>query len=288
MTINEKEKFNSIVKEIFKCIKENDTNKIDELLSSIDNIQLFGGVENDYNFIKSYIDEAKGYCYIQDEDVKKYLNLGNLSLFYEDFYTAYQYFEAGTYYTKNPIFQYYIGVCFYFLGRYGEAMSKFENYLIKNNFKAEEAYYFLKNICERMLADEYTENGETRRYYGLISKLENYDTMHQKIKNLKNGQVFKITKQKIKKQKNINLNDAEILELISKGKINDVAEIFENAKHGRKISILAILYRSGFATTADKLLKINRDDLKENCPEQLSLLNKNKQLYLNQAKFKRG
>ena len=279
MTIKEKEKFNQTIKEIFECVKENNTNKIDSLLSSISNIQLFGGVENDYDFIKSYIEEAKGYCNIQNEDVKKYLNLGNLSLFYEDFYTAYQYFEAGTYYTKNPIFQYYIGVCFYFLGRYGDAMSKFENYLIKNRFKAEEAYYFLKNICERILADEYTANGETKRYYGL---------MHQKIKNMKDGQTITIVKQKAKKPKNINLNDAEILELVSKGKINDVAEIFESSEHVRKVSILAILYKSGFATTADRLLKTNRNDLKENCPEHLSLLNKNKQLYLNQAKFKRG
>ena len=50
----------------------------------------------------------------------------------------------------------------------------------------------------------------------LISKLESYDTMHQKIKNMKDGQTITIVKQKVKKPKN---NNKE-LEISGSGKLD--------------------------------------------------------------------
>lgn len=288
MTKEEINKINLSVKNIFKFIEKEEFDEALELFYSIKNIYDAPAIKSKLDFIESYINESKKYNIIsKDENNSKifeYLKLGNLSLFYEDYYTALQYFSAGVYFTKDPIFQYYIGVCYYYLKDYVISLNKLSNYVTNNSYKAMESYKYISNIYKEFIDNEYIENGYSKKYDQLVDKLESSEASYRKIKNIKNGIISKIERKQ--KSKTLKLDDNEIIELINNKKVNDVVELFEKSDYKRKIIILAILYKNGYKNSADILLKKNVDDFKINCPDELNALNRNKQLYLRQSKFK--
>lgn len=277
MTQKEMINLNKNAKKIFELINENNFSKAKEIFNTIEGIN-----NNKISWIEKYIKEYEYYHSIKNTEIGKiifeYLRLGNLSLYYEDYYTALQYFMAGSYLTKDPLFQYYIGVCYFYMGEHKGSLTSLSNYSLKHYLKQEESHFYISEIYKNMASDEYIDD---KRYSILVSKEEYHVSKYNKIKKIKNGCIFTIKKH----TKNIIFEDNEIKELISKGKINDVINMFNITMYKRKVTILALLYKGGKADTADRLLKKHREEIKKECPNELTALNNNKTLFMKQAKF---
>lgn len=276
MTKNEKIEVNKKIKEVFALIDKKQFEKAESILDLLEKYN-----NKKVRWVREYVTEYKYYHSIENTEkgrmIFEYLKRGNLSLNNKDYNTALEYFKEGLKLTKDPLFKYYIGVCYFNMENYEEAQNKFQSYSADACLKQEESYYYLTEIYDKLTEKKRNDFEKTRK---AKQKADIYYSKYKQIKQIKSGNIINVEKT----TKNIDLDDEEIKELISKHKINDVVNIFNIASYQRKVTMLALLYKNGFASTADKLLKTYGNKIKENAPEEFSKLNKNKKLYLMQAK----
>lgn len=280
MNINGKIEVNNKIKKCLSLLEDGNFDEIDKIIDTI-NIKNNSG----FDFIINYINECKRYYLMKNSKngslVLDYINSGKEALDNNEYQKALYIFNKAFKNTGDPIFNYYLGITYFKLKNYTMANDKLSNYALKSFYKLEESYEYLSIITEEIAYKRYEDGKDNIKKYREKSNL--YKQKYKLVKKIKSGIIFNIEKKPV----DLNLNDKEISKLISSGKINDTVEIFYESTYERKIVILALLYKNGNGATADKLLKQYRDELKENCPEFLSQLNKNKKLYLNQARFKK-
>ena len=124
------------------------------------------GISKKYYFLER-IEEQKLPAKIK----QKYLDIGRYALEIEEYKIAYDYFLAGKYLSKNPIFDYYIGKTFYKAGEFTEALYYFDTYAANGSLKLEECYVYLFLITKWKGYE--TSNGYLRSVQKLDYLLEN-------------------------------------------------------------------------------------------------------------------
>lgn len=275
---NKKISINNKVKNVFRLISKNEFQSASNIIDSLKYLDM-----DKITWIDRYIKEIQHYYIIKNTDegklIYKYIELGSKYLNQEDYKKALESFNEGLNITNDPLFKYYIGVCYYHIKEYKKSINELRDYNSTSVLKQKDSYLYLSKAYTKLGELAVKENERAKDTY---NKGASCYSEYKKLENIEKGIVFDI-----QKSVNLTLNDSEVSELIIRGKINDVVDLFNTATYKRKITILALLYKNGNQAIADKLLKKNKDDLEENCKDELKQLNKNKQLYLKQSKFKR-
>ncbi len=279
MNIYEKLEINKKIKKCLSLMEDGRFDEIDEIIDTIN-------IKNNRNFdlFVNYINECKRYHSMKNSETGSafydYLNEGKEALDNDEYQKAIYFFNKALNITGDPLFYYYLGITYFQSKNYTMAYETLRMYVENSFFKLEESYEYLSTILKEIAYNRYEDGlGKVSLY---LKKSDIYNEKLQDFKNVKSGIIFTIEKIPVC----LNLDDEEISKLIYNGKVNDVIEIFYTSPYDRKITILALLYKNGYKVVADGLLKKYEDELKDNCPEFLTQLKKNKKLYLNQAKFK--
>lgn len=272
------------VKKIFKYIKNNQFNEARLIVEKI-----YSTINPNYtykaDYLKGLVDEAeKNYLNKDTQNgllKEKYLLLGNKSFEEKDYKQALEYYKSGFHKTRESIFNYYQGLCYFELKDYFNAEVKFFNYT-QNGFEMlDRTYYYMTEIAIIRADIEKNDTVKNKkRYAKYLKKSDSYLTQYYTYTNINNGDLYHNGQIK-KQEKPVNLitSDIEVEELISNGKLNDVIEIYEETTYSRKVTILALLYMNGFDKLADKTYKKDKDDLRRECYNEVQQLNKNKTLY---------
>ena len=291
-----KQNCNDLLAKIYKSLSENNFNaayKINELLYNNEkNERTKTRLSYIYKLIK---EEEANYLNSNNKENllrQKYIRIGNkLSKLGKKELSFYAY-NVGYRLTKHYDFLYFIALHYKNEKNYITSKEYLLKYINQGGIKyLEECYYNLKDINNILMSHQeemfdLTNKAHYRqksnKYY---SKIRDYEKLIKEVQNLKKG-IFSIEKQKIKNNLDeINLNNNESKELIKKGKLNDVENMYYESDYNTKITILAQLYLNNFSSFADKLYKKEKDDLMKNCPTLTKKLNFNKQLYITKAKF---
>lgn len=121
------------------------------------------------------------------EAYNKALVQGVNHLHYEDYETAYDYFLYGKYVTNHPIFDYYIGYCFFKTYRDEEAYQILSNYRECGGEKLLETLTLLKNLDYKRLRLQQAEEKELKQARIVQTYKLNYNyltTKKNKVKEL--------------------------------------------------------------------------------------------------------
>lgn len=276
------------VKIIYKLIENK---KYDEARTILE--ELYARINKNYtykiDYLKGLIDESEK-DYLNRDSVKslkkeKFLLLGNKSYEEKEYEQAIEYYQEGLNQTKHPIFQYHLALCYYKLENYSDSIIRFKNYIDKGYEMLDIAYYYLAEIYA-ILVEQAKVKRENElvytniKYAKKLKKSDMYLSKYHTYTNIKNGDLFHNGPVKIK-EKSVKLitKDNEVEELISKGKLNDVIDIYNETNYSRKVTILALLYMNGFDKLADKIYRKDKDILQKECSSEIKQLNKNKTLY---------
>lgn len=183
---------------------------------------------------------------------------GKLNGYYDDYYTAQQYYTAGFYITGYVDFYYYLGVNYFRMGRQGEAVKMFKKYIKNGGYnKLHKAYRYLYR-CYRIF------NNKEKNEFLKLSNSYKRITMF-----LEDEQFNKVE-----------YNFDEI-------SIQDIINEFDSYENIKKLHALKYLYQKGNMQIADRLYKKYKNVFKEDKSvnkEHKKLLTE-KTLYINQAKF---
>lgn len=287
---------NDILKSIYCKLRKNNYDKAKELFNILCNCKKDEFKEEKLKYINNLIREEERKYFNRNTkkglNRKKYLNMGNKLLQNDKTELSFYAYTVGYRLTKHPDFIYHMALHYYNEKEYVISKKYFLKYIHCNGTKyIEEAYYYLKELDfiflpyqERMF--DITGKAHYRQKRNMYYvEITNYKRLIKEIKDLKKS-IFDINAVKTKDDLGeINLNNKQIKDLISNGKLNDVEKIYNDSDYETKITTLALLYLNNHSSFADKLYKREKDDLTKNCPKLTKKLNANKQLYITKAKF---
>lgn len=252
---------------IKKLIDEDILDLAEEKINGIKQFVNYKSKKIQIGLLKRYLNEKKEITELKDSNLydiyEKFKNLGKLSYYYDDYYTAYQYFTAGYYLTGINEFNFYAARCLFFLGEINKSVQLFLEYNRKGYSKLIRSYRFL-------LKTSFFNNKEQRN----LKKEYNF---------------FKLFMcQEKNKENHINIASQEIFEEIGQfDEINTILTQFENYNNIDKLKCIKYLYQKSYKNVADKLLKKYEQQIIEDkkLNKKLLQLRKNRILYINQGKY---
>lgn len=261
-----------IMKEINRLIDEDNLNEAKILLTSLKSNFEFKKYKKQYSYLMSKYNEKKLVNDIINSE-SKYVyeqcrSLGKLNMYYDDYYTAYQYFMAGAYLTDLPYFYYKAGQAMFFYGNEKKAANLFLKYNENGFSKLKRSFSYLSE-CRSVF------NAKQRRAYK--GKFSQINALKRSIKTANNQEVKESIIDNIFEDTNYNREEIDV---------NQILADFNSYTNLEKIKAIRILYQNGFREHGDnyykkyfKILESDKESTKEF--KRLSL---NRTLYINQGK----
>lgn len=285
-----KDEVNLNVKEFFERINENNFKEARISLSKIPATS--NKLKEQIIFLSNYLREKEEY-FLNKNEIDSYLERANSALTNDKSYLkAINIYNEGFKETGNKLFLYYIANTYYSKGDLENTIMFLRKYTKYSYMFLCEGYYLLFKCYQDKINNHYEtlDFKENKNLKIKLKKQKVYENeflyKYLKIKLIKDANLFSNPSDKMdKRTKDINLDDKEVENIIKSGKLNDVSIIYDISGYERKITIIALLYINGFEEFANKLLKQEKDDIKNECPLLYKQLQKNKKLYLNKAKF---
>lgn len=261
-----------IMKEANKLIEEDNLKEAEILLTSLKSNFEFKKYKKQYSYLLSKYNEKKWLNDILNSELKDIYeqckSLGKLNMYYNDFYTAYQYFMAGAYLTDLPYFYYKAGQAMFLYGNEKEAADLFLKYNETGFSKLKNSFSYLSQ-CRSLF------NSKERRFYK--GKLWQINALKRDVKIADSQENVGNVKDNIFEETSYDREDIDI---------NEILTNFDSYTNLEKIKAIRILYQNGFRKYADnyykmysKLLESDKESTKEF--KRLAL---NRKLYINQGK----
>lgn len=265
-----KKRIEDEIKEIKFLIDNDMLDLAEERLKKVNQFWDYSSKKIQINLLNRYLDEQKELVKLKEENLydtyEKFKNAGKLNNYYEDYYTAYQYFTAGYYLTKANIFKFYAAKCLFYIGKTEKAAKMLLEYNEKGYSKLLKSYRLLAN-CKCL-------NCKTRR------KLKKEYYLSKQVID-PNGDDSK------------NKFDSDIDEnfFYEENRFDDndtILNEFEELSNIDKLKYIKKLYQISNQNTADRLLKQYEKEISKDksVNQDLMQLKKNKALYINQGKYK--
>jgi hypothetical protein len=289
----EKLEKNNIKKQILKIYKLTLEKNFSEAKKLLNSLKKFNNKEakEASNYIEKYIEETEKYNELKSQDKEsdfnKFLNFGKLSIYYDDYYSALQYFNAGYYLTKDPLFKFYIGKCYYFLSEYHLSINALKNYSKNGYLKLEKAYYFITESYTNLLYNELeNDNVNYKKVDKYKSNMQNYRRRCNKLKKIRLGKIIRNEDSYVMSEKDfINVEDETLNELIKEGDFLKIKDLIYKSSNKDRIRIIDILYKKGYFNFAEGILKEYRKEISQDCKKELFEVEKAKKLYKMKSKI---
>lgn len=264
---------------IFKLIKQNKHDEAEKILNELLNIKN-KNISSKLKIIKNILNDSKKHHELkkEDENISTYLRLGKLSYYFGDHYYAFQYFSAGYYLTKDPLFLYYMGACMFYLEEYTTCIKLLKAYEGKGFLKIEKCYYYIAlsyEILSETVPDENSEIDYFSYKDSYYKSSVQYFKKCNRIKEIRTGKIHKIKNQKSKK----------IDELLKKKDFKKIEELFIHLSNIDRINALKLLYMNGEYNFAEDLLNVYRKDLAKECKKELNKIEGNRKIYKMKSKI---
>lgn len=268
--IDNKKTIDEEINDIKKLLDEDMLDLAEEKLNDIKKFLDYKSKRIQINLLKRYLNEKKDMIELKKENLydiyEKFKSAGKLNNYYEDYYTAYQYFTAGYYLTKANIFKFYAARSLFYMGETEKAAEMLLEYNEKGYSRLLKSYRLLAN-CKCLSCKT---RRKLRKEYCLSKTLiepYNYD---------------------LRKKSNIdNCEDIFYEENISDD-IDIILDKFEELSNIDKLKYIKYLYQNSNQNIANKLLKQYEKEISKDktANKYLLQLKKNKTLYINQGKNK--
>lgn len=264
--VQNKENIDDIICQIKSLIDDDILNQAKDKLDNIKHIFDYKSRKIQISLLKRYLKEKEEIQRLKESKLydvyEEYINLGKLNFYYNDYYTAYQYFTAGYYLTEINEFKFYIARCLLFMGKNEEAINLFIEYNKEGYSKLLRSYRFLIN--NRHLSSKDRKKIK-KEYYLLMAILEPEKKINKDYndKDIKENFFFED-----------NITDD----------INTILNKFDEYSDIDKLKFIKYLYQKSYQKIADKLLKQYEQKFckDKETNTQMIQLKKNRLLYIKQ------
>ena len=265
MINNKKTTLEEEINYIKMLIDENILDLAEEKLNNIKQFVNYKSKKIQIDFLNRYLNEKKELNKLKEANLydvyEKFKSSGKLNYYFDDYYTAYQYFTAGYYLTGINEFNFYAARCLFFLGKINKSIKLFLKYNEKGYSKLNKSYKFL--LKTNYFNDKQKKQIKKEYYY-----LKSFICSEKNVED------------------NMEIPSQEIFEEREQfDEINTILTQFENYSNLDKLKYIKYLYQKSYKNIADKLLKKYEQQIikDKNAREKLLELRKNRKLYINQG-----
>lgn len=260
----------NITKSVDILISKNKFDEAREEIKQIRNLDNFSKYQMEYELLKRKINEASMTYAIETSSLKdkynEFIRMGKLSIYYCDYYMAYQCYMAGAYLTNLPDFHYKAAKAMFFSYEHEKAIILFNKYIETGYSKLSKSYYYLLK-CENGISPDKRKKIFKRKdkLDFALSTIGDYQLIKEYGFRYNEG---------FKDFKNEDID------------IKDITSNFELYSDLEKLKAIRLLYQNNYSLLADKYLKkfYRNHSNDEVVIKQFKQLQLNRTLYVNQEK----